>query len=197
MPQPAPPAHLLPPQVTIRWRGLFCQITHAQRISNLQPPASHHASARSRFIGKRPTIPGPAHGSHPLICFYHYAIFRARDPPPPPAFRCHSQITSEHICESAAAREWLPSPHRASQALPFSRWPPLFFFSFIRTTAEIPGEVIAVSLRNTCQYSRGAPHPTDFYSIPISISLTCSKHIFTNWHLGDPTPLDPPSHTGL
>lgn len=84
MPQPAPPAppaHLLPPQVTIRRCGLFCQITHAQRISNHQPPASQ-VRARGLLVSGRPSLAPPTAVIH--LFLLSLCDFQSEGPSPAP-----------------------------------------------------------------------------------------------------------------
>lgn len=142
---------------------------HIFRTINPPAPAFRHASVRSRFVGKRPSFPGLAHNAHPLI-FYHYMISkRDTQPPTPDIHRCASLSFTDYIGAHLwiSSRMWMASFAGQRQARPFSRWPLCFFclfVFFIRTTAEIPGEVIAVSVPNTCQYAGGFPilHPSCF-----------------------------------
>lgn len=111
---------------------------HMHAFLTINYCASRHASACSRFIGKQPTFPSPAHSAQPLIFFITMQILKARYHPPasPAALRSHSQITSKHICESAAAREWLPSP--PSIGLSHSADGHCCLFCFIHSFGPLP-----------------------------------------------------------
>lgn len=135
--------------------------------------------ARGLLVSGRPSLAPPTAVIH-LFFFITMRFSERGTLPRPPHFAVIHRLHRSTSVNRQLHVNGFPRRTAPVRLYHSADGPHCFFFSFIRTTAEIPGEVIAVSLRNTCQYSRGAPHPPDFYSIPISISLTCSKHIFTN-----------------
>lgn len=105
-------------------------------VLTINPPAWRHVKCALEVYWSAADLPRP-HSQRSSTHFYFLSLcdFQRKVPAPPPspaALSSHSQITSVHICESAAAREWLPSPPsvRLSHSADGHCW---FFFSFIHS----------------------------------------------------------------